>query len=539
MGRNKIAIERIANERSRQSTFTKRKNGLVKKAMELSILCDCDIAMLVFGPTGKLSTYASSDLHNMLTRFATHPEANNKPLNNEDYAAIARHETPSTTSFTSSDQAPLELSPRATRLGSSPSSTSKRKKRTPGDSDDSDSSYDDDTAARLLTPGGRSKRPASTSGVQHQHRPRSSRSRDGNHDNNETIEPIDAIDTDAVMALATATATATATARSSVGITQQVAPLALTSSINLSVPHQISRPTPLSSQPAAPAHSSASAAANAALALENAHRSHITITVTDPSNHTSNTNNAASNARTIFPPVPPQIPSSLTTVVVAESTPPPVPPVSPTVVQVNGELQNPMASPASNPFQFFGNNFPGIFSPSTGPTMQQENTPNEAMQISPRTTQNGQVFNKTFLANGAQLSPSNSFFTQQSSGMMQLFGPNTPNSLQSLPDDSPTINSITAQSSQNEIQSAESLQEMAAKAKNKRQLSVLIPGPNQLQVNVTSDPATEVTTDQKSSQYSHSDLPSRTGSTMSSCLDFIASPTCEHKVTDPSFTPKM
>lgn len=43
MGRNKIIIKKIPNERSRQSTFMKRKHGLIKKAMELSILCDCEV----------------------------------------------------------------------------------------------------------------------------------------------------------------------------------------------------------------------------------------------------------------------------------------------------------------------------------------------------------------------------------------------------------------------------------------------------------------------------------------------------------------
>ena len=48
MGRNKISIQKIKNERSRNITFYKRKKGLLKKAMELSILCDVDILVRIY-----------------------------------------------------------------------------------------------------------------------------------------------------------------------------------------------------------------------------------------------------------------------------------------------------------------------------------------------------------------------------------------------------------------------------------------------------------------------------------------------------------
>ena len=43
MGRNKIKIERIKSDRNRNVTFIKRKKGLIKTAMELSLLCDANI----------------------------------------------------------------------------------------------------------------------------------------------------------------------------------------------------------------------------------------------------------------------------------------------------------------------------------------------------------------------------------------------------------------------------------------------------------------------------------------------------------------
>lgn len=43
MGKNKIKIERLVSEKARQVTLYKRKRGLIKKAMELAILCDAEV----------------------------------------------------------------------------------------------------------------------------------------------------------------------------------------------------------------------------------------------------------------------------------------------------------------------------------------------------------------------------------------------------------------------------------------------------------------------------------------------------------------
>ena len=85
MGRKKIRIERIADERNRQVTFTKRKNGLMKKAMELSVLCDCQIALVIFNSNNKLFQYSSGDIEKVLARFKAdtvgpHEKRNNKDL---------------------------------------------------------------------------------------------------------------------------------------------------------------------------------------------------------------------------------------------------------------------------------------------------------------------------------------------------------------------------------------------------------------------------------------------------------------------------
>ncbi|KAB1205451.1 Agamous-like MADS-box protein AGL15 [Morella rubra] len=58
MGRVKLEIKRIENNTNRQVTFSKRRNGLIKKAYELSILCDIDIALIMFSPSGRLSHFS-------------------------------------------------------------------------------------------------------------------------------------------------------------------------------------------------------------------------------------------------------------------------------------------------------------------------------------------------------------------------------------------------------------------------------------------------------------------------------------------------
>ena len=56
MGRKKIDMKRIANDRMRQITFCKRKKGLFKKALEISQLCDVRVCMLI-NDTGRTKIF--------------------------------------------------------------------------------------------------------------------------------------------------------------------------------------------------------------------------------------------------------------------------------------------------------------------------------------------------------------------------------------------------------------------------------------------------------------------------------------------------
>ncbi|XP_009364259.2 MADS-box protein JOINTLESS [Pyrus x bretschneideri] len=72
MAREKIQIKKIDNATARQVTFSKRRRGLFKKAEELSVLCDADIALIIFSSTGKLFEYASSSMKEILERHNLH-----------------------------------------------------------------------------------------------------------------------------------------------------------------------------------------------------------------------------------------------------------------------------------------------------------------------------------------------------------------------------------------------------------------------------------------------------------------------------------
>lgn len=65
-------MKRIENDSSRQVTFSKRRNGLLKKAFELSVLCDAEVALIIFSLTGKLYEFASSSTTKSIERYQRH-----------------------------------------------------------------------------------------------------------------------------------------------------------------------------------------------------------------------------------------------------------------------------------------------------------------------------------------------------------------------------------------------------------------------------------------------------------------------------------
>nr|AGV28075.1 AGL6-like protein [Welwitschia mirabilis] len=69
MGRGRVELKRIENKINRQVTFSKRRNGLLKKAYELSVLCDAEVALIIFSSRGKLYEFGSVGTLKTLERY--------------------------------------------------------------------------------------------------------------------------------------------------------------------------------------------------------------------------------------------------------------------------------------------------------------------------------------------------------------------------------------------------------------------------------------------------------------------------------------
>lgn len=87
MGRVKLPIKRIENNTNRHVTFSKRRNGLIKKAYELSVLCDIDIALLMFSPSKRLCPFSGRHgVEDVLLRYLNMTDHDRgEPIQNREY----------------------------------------------------------------------------------------------------------------------------------------------------------------------------------------------------------------------------------------------------------------------------------------------------------------------------------------------------------------------------------------------------------------------------------------------------------------------
>ncbi|KOH52219.1 SMP1p MADS-box transcription factor involved in osmotic stress response [Saccharomyces cerevisiae] len=85
MGRRKIEIEPIKDDRNRTVTFIKRKAGLFKKAHELSVLCQVDIAVIILGSNNTFYEYSSVDMSNLLNVHQNNTDLPHNIIEPSDY----------------------------------------------------------------------------------------------------------------------------------------------------------------------------------------------------------------------------------------------------------------------------------------------------------------------------------------------------------------------------------------------------------------------------------------------------------------------
>ncbi|XP_044470720.1 agamous-like MADS-box protein MADS2 [Mangifera indica] len=85
MGRVKLQLKKIENKTYRHITFAKRKSGLIKKAYELSTLCDVELALMIFSPAGKLILFdGKKRVEKILMHYINLPEHQRGRLNDEE-----------------------------------------------------------------------------------------------------------------------------------------------------------------------------------------------------------------------------------------------------------------------------------------------------------------------------------------------------------------------------------------------------------------------------------------------------------------------
>ncbi|XP_020537267.2 agamous-like MADS-box protein AGL8 homolog [Jatropha curcas] len=93
MGRSKIILKKIENPTYRHITFAKRKSGIIKKAYELSTLCDIEIALIVFSPAGKLFLYEGKKrLEEIIDHYFDLPDNQRQRLHNEELIKRIAHQ---------------------------------------------------------------------------------------------------------------------------------------------------------------------------------------------------------------------------------------------------------------------------------------------------------------------------------------------------------------------------------------------------------------------------------------------------------------
>jgi hypothetical protein len=85
MGRRKISIKQIEDTKLRNITFNKRKNGLIKKAAELSMLCNVNMLLIFEDGYGNLIQFSRDKIKNIAAFFKDCKYNNVIEVSSKDY----------------------------------------------------------------------------------------------------------------------------------------------------------------------------------------------------------------------------------------------------------------------------------------------------------------------------------------------------------------------------------------------------------------------------------------------------------------------
>ncbi|XP_010532203.1 PREDICTED: floral homeotic protein PISTILLATA-like isoform X2 [Tarenaya hassleriana] len=88
MGRGKIEIKRIENTNNRHVTYSKRRKGMMKKAREITVLCDAKLALIIFASSGKMHEYCSPST-NLAEMLGTYQQILGKRLWDEKHESLS------------------------------------------------------------------------------------------------------------------------------------------------------------------------------------------------------------------------------------------------------------------------------------------------------------------------------------------------------------------------------------------------------------------------------------------------------------------
>lgn len=106
MGKRKIEkIQTIENVNHRKVTYCKRKKGLLKKSVELSVLCDVSTFVFIFDKSQQRCVhYASDPQLDFVTLFNT--QCHREFYTNKDYVALGGRQNELDCAFSDDEQSP-------------------------------------------------------------------------------------------------------------------------------------------------------------------------------------------------------------------------------------------------------------------------------------------------------------------------------------------------------------------------------------------------------------------------------------------------